>query len=346
MRHLLVAAAASSMLAGLAEARDFTIVSWGGASQDAKRTHFFEPFAKAKGINYLEDVYLGGWAQFKAMKETGNRPWDVVQVESAEVYRGCEEGLFLKIDWDRVGSREDFLEHFVSECGVGVASTSMLVAYNPKLVPVEPSDIADFFDLEKIPGKRGLRSAPKFVLEFALFAEGVHPRDVYKIMNTREGLDRAFAKLDTIKSEIQWWQAGAQPPEWLVSGDIAMTTAYSGRINSANEEGHGLKMIWDKNVIFFDAWVIVAGTEHVDTAYEFLNFFAGDVRAQANYLIEFPNGVPNRKALDLIPASYLPILPVGDNVKDALNTSSRESVEFWLDNQDEITERWTAWKQK
>ncbi len=145
-RVAVIAATASAVLAGSALARDFTIASWGGGYQDSQRKHFFEPFAKARGIEVLEDVYLGGWGQFKAMQETGNRPWDVVQVETSELIRGCEEGLFIPLDWSRIGPKENFVEPAVTECGLGVVGVSQLVAYNPKLTKAEPKTIADFFD--------------------------------------------------------------------------------------------------------------------------------------------------------------------------------------------------------
>ncbi|MCG8690300.1 MAG: extracellular solute-binding protein, partial [Minwuiales bacterium] len=164
--HIAVAGAVAGMLtAGAAQARDFTIASWGGGYQDSQRKHFFTPFAKEQGINVLEDTYLGGWAQFKAMQETNNLPWDVVQVETSERIRGCEEGLFLELDWSRIGNKSDFVEPAVDACGLGVVGVSQLVAWNADLVKTEPTSIADFFDLEKIPGKRGLRSDPKGTLE-------------------------------------------------------------------------------------------------------------------------------------------------------------------------------------
>ena len=47
-----------------------------------------------------------------------------------------------------------------------------------------------------------------------------------------------------------------------------------------------------------------------------------------------------------IPADVAARLPAGDNIKDALDTGRADSVNYWLDNLDEITERWTAWKAK
>jgi len=42
-----------------------------------------------------------------------------------------------------------------------------------------------------------------------LIADGVEPKDVYKVLGTPAGVDRAFKKLDTIKKNIVWWESGA-----------------------------------------------------------------------------------------------------------------------------------------
>jgi len=162
-------------------------------------------------------------------------------------------------------------------------------------------------------------------------------------MSTKEGLDRAFAKLDSIKSSIQWWEAGAQAPEWLVSGDVVMSIAYNGRIAKANQDGHGLKMLWTNNVLYVDKWVIFADSEHVDTGYEYLKFFA-DPKREAAFTEDYTYGQPNKDAVKYIKPEVLEALPAGDHIADALDTGSAESVNFWLDNLDEIKERWTAWK--
>lgn len=47
-------------------------------------------------------------------------------------------------------------------------------------------------------------------------ADGVAPKDVYGVLATKEGQDRAFKKLDEIKSSIQWWRrAPSRRSTWL-----------------------------------------------------------------------------------------------------------------------------------
>ncbi|MGY3372040.1 spermidine/putrescine-binding protein [Bradyrhizobium sp. GM2.4] len=46
--------------------------------------------------------------------------------------------------------------------------------------------------------------------------------DVNKVLNTPERVARAFKKLDTIKKDVIWWTAGAQPPQLLADGQVVM----------------------------------------------------------------------------------------------------------------------------
>jgi putative spermidine/putrescine transport system substrate-binding protein len=78
---------------------DLTVISFGGASQKAQDKAYYAPFAKASGVKIVAGEYNGEQAKVKAMVEAGNVTWDVLEVESPELVRGCEEGLFEKIDF-------------------------------------------------------------------------------------------------------------------------------------------------------------------------------------------------------------------------------------------------------
>ncbi|WP_422367396.1 ABC transporter substrate-binding protein [Pelagibius sp.] len=334
----------SLAFAGLnaASARDFTVTAWGGAVQDAKRDIFFTPFAKAEGVKVLDDVYAGGWAPFKAMQDTGVVPWDIVQVETAELVRGCEEGVFAPVDWTKVGNKGDFIPSAVSECGVGTTVWSIVVAYNADLVSEQPATVGDFWDLQRWPGKRGMRRGPKVNLELALMADGVSPADVYKELSTKEGLERAFAKLDEIKPEVQWWKSGAQAPEWLISGDVVMSLAYNGRVAKALEEGKDLKIIWENTLYDADAWAIPTGSPYIDLAHRFIRF-ASDPARQAKFTNSFAYGPTTVESMKMVDPARLPLLPAGANLDSGLHIGSEEAREFWADNLEELNERWNTW---
>ncbi|WP_230370634.1 ABC transporter substrate-binding protein [Paludibacterium denitrificans] len=223
----------------------------------------------------------------------------MVEVESPELLRGCEEGLFEKINWAKVGNKADFVAPAkASECGVGIFVWSTAIAYNADKLKVAPTSWADFWDVKKFPGKRGLRKGAKYTTEFALMADGVKPADVYKVLGTKAGVERAFKKLTQLKPYIQWWEAGAQPPQFPASGDVVMSSAYNGRIDSAQKEGKHLKVVWNGSIYDVDSWAIPKGAK-VAEAMQFINF-ASKPENQKVYSTKIAYGPTNLKAVKLL----------------------------------------------
>ena len=185
-------------------ARDLTVVSWGGTYQDAQRKVYFEPFKAETGIPLVEDSWDGGVGALRAKVEGGAVPWDVVQVEAEELSIGCDEGLF---EPHRLGEARR-PRRLPARRGQRLRRRrDHLVDRRSPTTPTSsanggPKTWADFWNVEKFPGKRAMRKGPKYTLEFALMADGVAPKDVYSVLATREGVERAFNKLDEIKPHI------------------------------------------------------------------------------------------------------------------------------------------------
>ena len=209
-------AASLGMLATTAGAAELTVVSWGGAYTKSQVKAYHEPYTEETGTVIRSEDYNGGLAEVKAQVEAGNVTWDLVDVELSDAIRGCDEGLLEPIDTsilpaapDGTPAEEDFLPGTLYDCAIATIVWSTIYAYDETQFPDNPpKTMADFFDTEKFPGKRGMRKIPKANLEFALIADGVAPGDVYDVLSTDEGIDRAFAKLDTIKDDVIWWEAG------------------------------------------------------------------------------------------------------------------------------------------
>lgn len=342
---LSIAACAGAIMTGGsldAAARDLTVVGWGGASQIVHRNVYFEPFKKAKGIALTEDSYNGGLAKIKAMVDTKSVTWDAILVEAPELLRGCENGLFEPLPWDKIGSKANYIDAAVSDCGVGSYVWSVALAYDGDVLKEGPKNWADFWDVKKFPGKRGLRKGAKFNLEIALMADGVQADKVYDVLASAEGQARAFKKLDQLKANIQWWEAGAQPPEWLASGDVVMTTAYNGRITNANKEGKNFQISWDGQIYAVDSWAIVKGSSNKDSAIDFVSF-ASSKETQVNFPSGIPYGVTNKDAIAALPEALGNQLPTAaQNLTNALASNT----EFWIDFEDELNERYNSWAAK
>jgi spermidine/putrescine-binding protein len=241
-------ALALGLVAAQAQAESITVVSWGGAYTKSQIKAYHEPFTAKTGITVQSEDYNGGLAEVKAQVEAGNVIWDLVDVEVSDLVRGCDEGLLETIDLsilppspDGTPAAEDFLDGSLYDCGVPTIVWSTIYAYDSSKFPgAKPATMADFFDTQKFPGKRAMRKGPKPNLEFALIADGVPADQVYEVLGTDEGVDRAFAKLDSVKDSMLWWEAGAQPPQMLADGEVVMATAYNGRIFNAIATGPGL----------------------------------------------------------------------------------------------------------
>jgi len=338
MNKSILTAALVASFALPALAQQITVVNFGGANANAQKKAYYEPFEKT-GTKVVPVEYNGEQAKIKAMVETKKVSWDVVEVESPDVARGCDEGLFEKLDYSKIGNKTDFLPAAVSECGIGVFVWSTVMAYNGDKLKAAPTTWADFWDTKKFPGKRGMRKGARYNLEFALMADGVKPADVYKVLATKDGAERAFKKLSELKSNIQWWEAGAQPPQFLVAGDVVMSTAYNGRIDAANREGKNLKITWTGGIYDLDYWVIPKGTPNKDAALKFIAF-ASTPDAQAEYARNIAYGPTNKKALAKLDPKVLANLPTSPaNSHDALQFD----LTFWADQGEALEKRFAAW---
>jgi len=334
-----------------------TVTSFGGAFSQSQIEAYQKPFSAKTGVKINAEVYNGGLAEIRAQVQAGNVTWDVADVEKQDLTGGCDEGLFEQIDPamlapapDGTSASEDFLPGAIHECGVATIVWTTIVAYDKTKFPGEkPSKLADFFDVKKFPGMRGLSKRPVVAMEFALMADGVPPADVYKLLSTPEGVDRAFKKLDSIKANLIFWEAGAQPPQMLADGEVVMTTAYNGRIfNAQVKENKPFEIIWDHHVYNMDYYAILKGTKNKATALEFIKF-ATSTQALANQASWISYG-PSRKSsvpmiktytgTDIQMGQHMPTAP--QNFKNALAGDD----EYWADHQDENLKRYSAWMAK
>lgn len=350
---LLSAVAGLAMTVGAAVAKDLTVVSWGGAYTKSQVEAYHKPWQAKTGKTITSEDYNGGIAEIKAQVEAGNITWDIIDVELSDAVRACDEGLIEPIDpsilpagADGTAAVDDFLPGTLHECAVANIVWSTIFAYDSSKIADGPTAIADFFDITKYPGKRGLRKNPKGNLEMALMADGVPADQVYDVLDTPEGVNRAFAKLDTIKDSVIWWEAGAQPPQLLADGEVAMTTAYNGRIfNAVAGEGKPFEIVWDGQVWDLDLWIIPKGAPNKEAALDFLKFSTSteQLAAQASWISYGPARKSSSPLVGKYNNSDIEMAPQMPTNPANLTNATQNNFEFWADNQDELNERFNAW---
>jgi len=351
-----------SPVAGSEMSDELLIVSWGGAYQESQLKAYVEPYlAMNPGLSVVWDESSGeAVAGMRAQSEANNVTWDLVDVTAADAMRVCDEGLAMEIDVDAVlapapdgtPASEDFgPEMLVSDCFIPQIAYSYTFGYRTDVAEWNgntPSKLCDVFDLETFPGARSLEKRPHNNMEWALICDGVAQADVYDVLETTEGQDRAFAKLDTIKAETVWWTSGADTPQLLADKEVVFGSSFNGRLFSLIvEQNQPVAMMWDTQSFDLDGWVIPVGLEEatLNRVKDFL-WFATDTQRladQAKYISYGPARkssaplVGQHATLGIDMAPHMPTSP-----ENAVN-SFVQNYTWWADYRDDIDAKFQAW---
>lgn len=355
MKKLLILTTALAGLGAPAFAQQITVMGWGGAYTASQVEAYHKPFTAKTGIGVISVDADNPATPIKAQVEAGNVTIDVASVEIADAVRLCDEGLVVPIDIstlppapDGTPAADDFIAGTLSECMIPTDVFSTVIAYDTSKFPNGgPTSIADFFDTAKFPGKRGMKKGAKVTLEMALMADGVPAAEVYALLETPAGVDRAFDKLSTIKADAVWWEAGAQPPQLLADGEVVMTMAWNGRIfNAAQAEGKPFEIMWDGQVFEWEGWVVPKGAPNMEAALEFVKFSTStEPLAEAANWISY--GPPRISSGPLVGTfrneGKVPMAPNLPTTAANLTNALASSLDFWADRDTELNERFNAW---
>lgn len=347
-----LAVLAALLIAAPAGADQLTVTTWGGAYATSQKNAYGRSFEAKSGIDITWEEYRGGLEQVRAQVGGGKVVWDVVDVFAHDARAGCEAGLFEHLDEDFYdGIDGDLLIKRPNDCVGPNILWSWVTAYDARRFDgAAPHTVEDFFDLRKFPGKRAIGVYPQANLEMALVADGVAPGDVYAVLDTEEGLDRAFAKLSTLKGNLEFWSAGEEPVEMLSAGEVAMAVVYNGRVGAAALSGRDwLTPVWDGQVVEEEWFVIPKGTGNLEAAHAFLRHVSEPEQqaAQAKWVTYGPM---RKSALDIIEAGepwFNTGEPVGPHLPTTtarLNRSIISDADWWARRNDELTERFAAWR--
>lgn len=336
LRTIAIAAALLCSLPAAAQ-RELTVVGFGGGFQDAARKTLFEGFTRSTGIALRDDTYNGEMARIYAMVRNRDVAWDVVMVEAPELVRGCEDGVFQKLDWSRM-DRERFIPAGIADCGAGAVAWGTALFWDTARNATGPANFAELWDVQRFPGKRALRTGPKMTLELALMADGVARGDVYRVLATPAGRDRAFASLETLRPHIVWWRSGAQPQQLIGSGEVAYAMGYTGRVVQANAQGAKWALNWDTLLYSVDYWAIVSGTPR-----------AADSVRLINHLTDLDPLLELAKVWAASPAhrAFVERPDLRAANPNAVATNAERGLfldtQFWIEHGEDLEKRFAAW---
>lgn len=269
---------------------------------------------------------------------------DVAALAAAPLAAGCRDGTLIKLDWNALGGRDRQAAGTATDCGLGAALRSTVLAWNRGKFPATPA-WGDFWDIAKVPGKRGLHRSARMNLELALMADGVGPGDVYATLRGDGGVDRAFRKLDQLKPYLVWWQGDDEAAKLLQTGDVLMTSAPAEQIVATRRGSAGhpaqptLAIQWNGCIVTVESWAALTGTKAAPLAARFLAFAADPKNQKLLPALGAYGGAANGANDGLPPALAADSPSAPQNLQGALVFDDQ----FWIENGAKLDKLFEAW---
>jgi putative spermidine/putrescine transport system substrate-binding protein len=301
-----------------AEGTTLTLASYGGAYQEAQRKGWMEPYSALTGVTFQESEESSN-ATIKAQVEAGQVTWDVVDVGN-DFGLDAHADLLEPLDYTKI-KRDEILDGFAGTYRVADITYGVVLGYNTDETAGEvPEGWADFFDTAKFPGKRGFWDySAGGIFEFALLADGVAPDKLYPL-----DLERATAKLDTIKDDIVFWGSGAESQDLLGKGEVAMAMIWNGRAYSAKHiDNNPVEIQWNGQIVTADYLVVPKGTPNKDAAMDFIAW-------------------TTCKENNAAPSKYIPYGPTNKNATADPSTAADLSVTNADENSAYFDDEWVV----
>jgi putative spermidine/putrescine transport system substrate-binding protein len=313
--------------------QQLVFAGFGGDYQTGQTKAFFEPFEKETGIKIIQTTGVD-LAKLRAQVQSGNIEWDFLSLPDRLRYTAANDGLLMPLDYSAIDSKT-ITPRLVTQYAVGGVTIPMLLAYSTRQYSPDkaPHTWLDFWNMDQIPGQRGMYNGAVYSLEFALIADGVPKDKLYPL-----DVDRAFKSLDKIKSKVVWWSQMSQPGPLLKSGEIAVTPWV--RAISPMLAGEPVGISYEGAALTFEAWVAVKGTKNAANVMKFINF-ALQPKNQAELTKYIAYGPTNSDAAALVDPKVS--VHLSSNPENAAK-GFLLSGDYWGQNLDKLTERWNEWR--
>lgn len=306
------AAFALLLLAAAIPARAQTSVAFAGFGGPLQEAMVNQMFADAGKLNIkIREDRNGFWTGIKAHLMAKAPGWDLTEIGFARCEQAAQADLIQDIDYTVV-DRGRVPPALAQPKYVGVYTFAYGLTYQTKKYGANgPKSWADFFDVQKFPGKRTLLADGLYALEVALLADGVAPGDVYAMLRTPAGVDRAFAKLEKLKPSVAvWYKSSGQAMQLMRDGEVDMGLIANARAQSVVKDGTPLTFVWDKALMDTECLMVPKNAQNPKVVMQLINS-ALDAKNQAAFATASLYGPANLKAFDAgaIPAASMEWLP-------------------------------------
>ncbi|MDQ0314128.1 ABC transporter substrate-binding protein [Amorphus orientalis] len=286
--------------------KDLVFVNWGGDAIDAMQEAFGKKFTEATGIQVKYDGSGPTEGAITAQAQSGNPRWDLVDCDPFVGQALGKKGYMEPIDYSIV-DQSKMREGFVWDYAASSYFFSYILAYDATKYDTPPTSMADFFDVEKFPGKRSMYKWGVGMWEAALLADGVKPEDLYPL-----DIERANKKIADFKDNVvSFWGGGAESQSVMLNGDASMALIWSTRARLLVQDTDGeIDFTWDQGILSpGSSGVLKNNPAGPKPAMEYIA--SAQIPERQVVLFELlGNGPANPAADDLIPADQARFNPV------------------------------------
>ena len=335
----MLGAAPAILRGGAARAAEgeFIVANWGGDAIDAFQSAFGDGFAEASGLTVRTEGAAPTRGAMQAQAESGAILWDVADSDGATPIQLAQDGLVEPMDYSII-DKEKLEPGAAFEHTVPPYYYSYVLTYDARRFGDDaPKTWADFWDVEKYPGKRTMTKWLGAAMEAALLADGVAPQDLYPL-----DMDRAMRKLEEIKPHVtSFWSSGAESQQLMRDGEATMGMLWHTRASLVERDTEGdVSWTFENGLMTPSGWAVLKGNPAgARAAMEYIAF-AQDPERQVELLRLMSNGPANPAAHALVP----------DELK-RFDCSSPENLarqvimdmQWYADNGDEAFERFLAY---
>ena len=334
---ILAAGILAAACAGTASAEEATLTlnTPGGAVQEGGRAVLWGPAAKKLGFQVKEETADNALDVLRLEVGSNSVKTDIIIMSGYQAAIAGSEGMLEPIDYKAVDA-SDFLPGTAAPYCVGIYGYAAVMAWNTKTYAKEaPSSWADFWNVEKFPGKRSMRSDAEAQVEMALLADGVAPKDVYKVLGSEDGIKRAIAKIAALKPNISvWWSSGAQHGQLMKDGEVDMTTGWNGRFQTAKEAGGPVNYTYNQGILTYDCFAVTKGSTHKAEAMKMINEMSS-AQSQAGLTKYVSYGPLNQGAFKtgIISKEAEAVLPTSPANSGAMIV---QDIGWWAKNNDHV----------
>jgi putative spermidine/putrescine transport system substrate-binding protein len=328
----------TSATSGL-EGEPFVLLASAGSQDlvDGLEASFLKAWEDKTGMDVKPvDTFCCGIDKLKAQVDSDNVQWTVINFATVSDFLLAKDaGLLTPIDTSVVPV-DQLREGTYDKYGYNEYRYGAVIGWNTDKYSGSdaPTSLTDLFDTERFPGKRCMYKYHQFggTLQAALLADGVAKEDLYPL-----DTERAFAKLDTIKDDIVWWDAGSQAAQYLANGTCDIGAIWNGVAQSAAGRGSPIDVAWSDGVITTSVNAIPKNTPNEKAAQLFMAEQITNREAEAELLKHVAYTVPLKNPV--LPAEAKKWAPEGENASVAVE----EDDDYYFENSADLTKQFNNW---